>query len=91
MRCPHQSWREMHQSRIFSIHWKRQLHDRRVRIGCGQSSTASIAFAASGFMRTNHCVEIERLNDGFAAIALAEIDGVRLGLYQFCPNLLERR
>ena len=21
MRCPHQSWREMHQSRMFSIQW----------------------------------------------------------------------
>src|SRR5580658_4510210 len=57
MRCPHHSCREMHQSRMFSIQLKNVFSQlsgtKRIR----PSRTAAMAFAAIGFVLTNHCVE----------------------------------
>ena len=58
MRCPHQSCREMHQSRMFSIQLKYVFSYR-----CGTNftsplRTASSAGSASVFIATNHCSEI---------------------------------
>ncbi len=57
MRCPHQSWREMHQSRMLRIQWKKvfdQVSGTNLVLPC---STASMAGFASGSIFTNHCVD----------------------------------
>ena len=57
MRCPHQSCREMHQSRMLCIQWKKvfdQLSGTNLVLPC---STASMAGLASGSIFTNHCVD----------------------------------
>ena len=57
MRCPHQSCREMHQSRMLCIQWKNvfdQLSGTNLVLPC---STASMAGLASGSIFTNHCVD----------------------------------
>ena len=58
MRWPHQIWRLMVQSRMFSIQWK---YVRSKRLGTNEmrpSRTASMAGRASGSARTNHCSEM---------------------------------
>src|SRR6266481_6018480 len=58
MRCPHHSCREMHQSRMLCIQWKKvfdQVSGTNFVLPC---STASMAGLASGSILTNHCVEI---------------------------------
>ena len=82
MRCPHHSWREMHQSRMFSIQLKNVLFQLSGTNWMRPSFTAAMAFSASGFVFTNHCVEIERLHDGAAAVALAEGERVRLHFFE---------
>ena len=57
MRCPHQSWREMHQGRMFSIQWKYVLLQLRGRMRIRSSRTAAVATSASGFTFTYHCLE----------------------------------
>src|ERR1700726_1995792 len=57
IRCPHQSWREMHQSRILRIHSKYSVRRFSGTISMSPRSTAAIAGSASGFIFTNHCVE----------------------------------
>src|ERR1039457_6806314 len=57
MRWPHQSWREMHQSRMLSIQWKYVLFQFSGTNWMRPSSTAALACSASGFSRMNHCVE----------------------------------
>src|SRR5271168_5187360 len=54
MRCPHQSWREMHQSRMFSIQLKNVLFQLSGTNWMRPSLTAAIAFSASGLVFTNH-------------------------------------
>ena len=57
MRCPHHSWREMHQSRMLFIQWKKvllQVSGTKLVLPC---STASMAGLASGSILTNHCVD----------------------------------
>ena len=57
MRWPHQSCREMHQSRMLFIQWKKvfdQLSGTNLVFPC---STASMAGLASGSIFTNHCVD----------------------------------
>src|SRR5215471_139030 len=58
IRWPHQSWREIHQSRMLYIHSLYVLTQLAGTNWIRPLSTTSIAFSASGFMRTNHCVEI---------------------------------
>ena len=58
MRWPHQIWRLIVQSRMFSIQWK---YVRSKRLGTNSmrpSRTASMAGRASGSARTNHCSEM---------------------------------
>src|SRR5579871_4615343 len=57
MRWPHQSWREITQSRIFSIQWKNVFSQLSGTKRMRPSRTASMAFAAIGVVLTNHCVE----------------------------------
>src|SRR5687767_8728615 len=57
MRWPHQSWREMHQSRMLYIHSKYVLLQLDGMNSMRPVSTAAIAFSASGLVLTNHCVE----------------------------------
>src|SRR6202158_1005368 len=57
IRCPHQSWREMHQSRMLRIHSKYSVRRFSGTISTSPRSTAAIAGSASGFIFTNHCVE----------------------------------
>src|ERR1700722_17479871 len=57
IRCPHQSCREMHQSRILRIHSKYSVRRLSGPISMSPRSTAAIAGSASGFIFTNHCVE----------------------------------
>ncbi len=57
MRCPHQSWREIAQSRMFSIQWKYVLLHVRGTILILPLRTALIAGSASGLVRTYHCFE----------------------------------
>src|SRR5580693_3889587 len=57
MRCPHHSWREMHQSRILRIHSKYSVRRLSGMSSTSPRSTAAIAGSASGFIFTNHCVE----------------------------------
>src|SRR5438552_18964465 len=57
MRCPHQSWREMHQSRIFSIQLKNVLFQLSGTKTMRPEFTASRTLAASGLVLTNHCVD----------------------------------
>src|SRR5206468_10470156 len=57
MRCPHQSCREMHQSRMLCIQWKNvfdQLSGTNLVLPC---STASLAGLASASILTNLCVD----------------------------------
>src|ERR1700741_2651159 len=57
MRCPHQSCREMHQSRMLRIHSKYSVRRLSGTISISPLSTAAMAGSASGFIFTNHCVE----------------------------------
>src|SRR5690606_39247840 len=57
IRWPHQSWREMHQSRMFSIQCKYCLLNRSGTKRMRPSLTAWIAGSASGFILTNHWSE----------------------------------
>src|ERR1700676_4892206 len=57
MRWPHQSWREMHQSRMFSIQLKKVLFQFSGTKAMRPEFTASRTLAASGLVLTNHCVE----------------------------------
>src|ERR1700687_4742080 len=57
MRWPHQSCREIHQSRMFSIQLKNVFSELLGTKTMRPSRTAAIAFAASGVVFTNHCVE----------------------------------
>ena len=57
MRWPHQIWRLMHQSRMFSIQLKKTLSQRLGWMVTSPLRTASMAGWARGFMRTNHCLE----------------------------------
>src|SRR5271166_1370764 len=57
MRCPHQSCREMHQSRMFSIQLKNVLFQLSGTNVMRPEFTASSTLAASGLVFTNHCVE----------------------------------
>src|SRR5579883_2975854 len=57
MRCPHHTWREMHQSRMLRIHSKYSVRRFSGTISMSFRSTAAIAGSASGFIFTNHCVE----------------------------------
>ena len=57
MRCPHQSWREMHQSCMFSIQLKYIFDQRSGTNLTSPDFTASMAGSASGFIFTNHCFE----------------------------------
>src|SRR5688572_20562990 len=55
--CPHHSWREMHQSRMFVIQWPYVLVQRGGKnLTCFLRTTWS-AGSASGFIFTNHCRE----------------------------------
>ncbi len=54
MRCPHHSWRLMHQSWMLFIHWKYVLLQLSGTKRMRPSSTARIAGSASGAMRTYH-------------------------------------
>src|SRR5207237_9731302 len=58
MRWPHQSWREMHQSRMLYIHSKYVLDQLAGTNSMRPFSTTSMAFSASGLVLTNHCVEM---------------------------------
>src|SRR6202044_1281625 len=58
MRWPHQSWREMHQSRMFSIQLKNVLFQFSGTNWMRPSFTAARALSASGFVLTNHCAEM---------------------------------
>src|SRR5215469_5472069 len=55
IRCPHQSWREMHQSRMLRIHSKYSVRRVSGTISTLPPSTVAIAGSASGFIFTNHC------------------------------------
>src|SRR5450830_915819 len=55
IRWPHHSWREMHQSRMFSIQLKYTLVNRSGTILVRPSLTASIAGSANGLILTYHC------------------------------------
>src|ERR1700675_4679916 len=57
IRCPHQSWREMHQSRMLRIHSKYSVRRLSGKMSTSPRSTAAIAGSANGFIFTNHCVE----------------------------------
>ena len=76
MRCPHQSWRLMHQSRIFSIQFRYTLVNRSGMILILPSLTASIAGAASGGDFNEPLLAGDRLNNSRAALAMP--DGVRV-------------
>ena len=54
MRCPHQSWREMHQSRMFSIQLRYERSKRSGRSGCGLFHDFD-ARPRRAFIWTNHC------------------------------------
>src|SRR5207247_1383519 len=55
--CPHQSWREMHQSRMFLIHSSNVFFHVSGVKRTSRRSAALEAFSASGLMRTNHWSE----------------------------------
>src|SRR5207302_6229037 len=57
MRCPHQSCRDMVQSRMFVIQLKYSVRRFSGTIRMSPLSTAAIAGSASGFILQNHCVE----------------------------------
>src|SRR5580700_8619928 len=50
IRWPHQSWREMHQSRMLRIHSKYSVRRFSGTISTSPRSTAAIAGSASGFI-----------------------------------------
>src|ERR1700692_261793 len=58
IRCPHQSCREIHQSRMLYIHSKYVLLQFSGTNWMRPSSTTRIAGSARGFVFTNHCFEI---------------------------------
>src|SRR5258708_15776474 len=57
IRWPHQSWREMHQSRMFSIQLKNVFSQLLGTKTMRPSRTADMALAARGVVFTNHCVD----------------------------------
>ena len=90
MRWPHQSWREMHQSWMFRIQSKYVFVQVSGTKRTSPFSTAAIAGSASGWIFTNHCVERYGSMIGVAALAVAEVVDVGLGLDE-PPLLLEPR
>src|SRR5581483_1874832 len=58
MRWPHQSWREMFQSRMFSSQSRYVLVKRSGTMRSWPYLSAPIAPVASGVILTNHCSEI---------------------------------
>src|SRR2546421_1803476 len=57
MRWPHHNWRDTHQSRMLYIHSKYVLVQLAGMNSIRPDSTTAMAFSASGFIFTNHCVE----------------------------------
>ncbi len=56
IRWPHHSWRDTFQSRMLVIQCSHVFSSRSGRIVVAPDRVASSAFAASGPVRTNHCV-----------------------------------
>ena len=68
-----------------------RLRDRPARSGCGRSRTASIAFSASGFMCTNHCVETSGSMMVLQRSHLLTLTVYGFRLHQLARLLRERR
>ena len=57
IRWPHQSWREMHQVRMFSIQWEYVFAHPGGVMAMRPSRTALMAGSASGLTSTYHCLD----------------------------------
>src|SRR5258706_7460953 len=70
MRCPHQSWREIHQSRMLYIHSKYVFDQLAGTNLMSPFSTALMAGSASRFIRIHHCFDNKRSTMGLQRLQL---------------------
>src|ERR1019366_2173811 len=66
--CPHQSWREMHQSRRFRIHSSYVFFQSSGTKRVSPASVAATALSARGATLTNHCSETSGSTQWFVKV-----------------------